>query len=80
MTRHVMLYHNLFTSSLDLLMKHFDLGHSFLTGEGMAFIFDMRIPCDKTFSSRAIIVYLVTLTLKFELLLKPVTLIIASYP
>ena len=37
------------TLEFDLLFKNFNLGHSFLTGKGRAFIFHMYIPCDKAF-------------------------------
>ena len=37
------------TLKFDLLFKNFNLGHSFLTRRGRAFIFNMYIPCDKVF-------------------------------
>ena len=37
------------TLKFDLLLKNFNLGHSFLTRRGRVFIFHMYIPCDKTF-------------------------------
>ena len=37
------------TLEFDLLLKNFNLGHSFLTRRGRAFIFHMYIPCDKAF-------------------------------
>ena len=39
------------TLKFDLLYKNFNLGHSFLTRRGRAFIFHMYIPYDKTFPS-----------------------------
>ena len=56
------------TLKFDLLLKNFNLGHSFLTRRGRAFILHMYIPCNKTFSMRTKIFDLVTLTLKFDLL------------
>ena len=58
------------TSKFDLLLKNFNLGHSFLTRRGRAFIFHLYIPCDKTFPWIPKFFDLVTLTLKFDLLLK----------
>ena len=67
------------TLKFDLLLKNFNLGHSFLTRRGRAFIFHMYIPCDKTFPWVQNFFYLVTLTLKFDLLSKKtLTLVIAS--
>ena len=37
------------TLTFDLLSKTFNVGHSFLTRKGRAFILHMYIPCDKTF-------------------------------
>ena len=37
------------TLEVDLLLKNFNLGHSFLTRRGRAFIFHMYISCDKAF-------------------------------
>ena len=39
------------TLKFDLLLKNFNLGHSFLTRRGRAFIFHMCIPCSKTFNA-----------------------------
>ena len=38
------------TLKFDLLLKNFNLAHSFLTEIGRAFIFYMRIPCSKAFN------------------------------
>ena len=66
-------------SDLDLLLKNFNLGHSFLTRRDRALIFHMYIPCDKTFPWVPIFFYLVILTSKFDILLKKtLTLVIAS--
>ena len=58
------------TLEFDLLLKNFNLGHSFLTRRGRAFIFHLYIPCDKTFPWVPKFFDLVTLTLEFDLLLK----------
>ena len=58
------------TLMFDLLLKNFNLGHSFLTRRVRTFILHMYIPCDKTFPWVPIFFYLLTLTLKFDLLLK----------
>ena len=39
------------TLKFDLLLKNFNLGNSFLTRIGRAFIFHMCIPCSKTFNA-----------------------------
>ena len=55
----------------NLLLKNFNLGHNFLTRRDRAFILHMCIPCDKINLSHGTIIFdLVTLTLKFDLLLK----------
>ena len=56
------------TLEFDLLLKNFNLGHSFLTRRDRAFIFHMYIPCDKAFPMGTKIFDLVTLTLEFDLL------------
>ena len=38
------------TLTFDLLLKKFNLGHSFLTRRGRVFVLHMYIPCDNTFS------------------------------
>ena len=53
----------------DLLKKNFNLAHIFLTGRGRAFIFHMRIPCHKILH-----IYLVILTLQYDLLSKNIVL------
>ena len=64
------------TLKFDLLLKNFNLGHSFLARRGKAFIFHMYILCDKTFPW---VPKFLTLTLKFDLLQKKtLTLVIAS--
>ena len=50
--------------------KNFYLGHNFLTGSDKAFILLMCNPCEQDLSHGTIIFDLVTLTLKFDLLLK----------
>ena len=50
--------------------KNFNLGHSFLTRRGRAFIFHMCIPCGKPSNSNSMNFYLVTLTLQVDLLFK----------
>ena len=61
---------DLVTLTFDLLLKNFNLGHSFLTRRGKAFILHMYIPCDKTFPWVPKFFDQVTLTFKFDLLLK----------
>ena len=39
------------TLEFDLLLKNFNLGYSFFTRRGWAFIFHMCIPCSKTFNA-----------------------------
>ena len=56
------------TLKFDLLLRNFNLGYSFLTRKGRAFIFHIHIPCDKTFPWGSRLFDLVTLTVKFELL------------
>ena len=50
------------TLKFDLLNKNFNLGHSFLTRRGRAFIFHMYIPCDTRTSMGTKIFDQVTLT------------------
>ena len=67
-----------FTLKFDLLLKKkFNLGHNFQTrsGTGRAFILRMSIPCVKNHSRGTIMFDLVTLTLKFDLLLKKIVAI-----
>ena len=60
-----------------ILLKNFNLGHNFLARSDRAFILHMCISCETTFQGTCtIIFYLVTLTLKFDLLLKTLTLTI----
>ena len=42
-------YQNFWPCDLDLLLKNFNLGHSFITRRGWAFILHMCTPCDKAF-------------------------------
>ena len=39
------------TMTFDLLLKNFDIGHSFFIERDKAFIFGMCIPYDKTFQT-----------------------------
>ena len=66
--------------SLTYFKKNFNLGHCFLTRRGRAFIFHLYILCDKTFPWEPKFFYFVTLTLKFSLFSKTLTLVIASQP
>ena len=50
--------------------KNFNLGYTFQTRRGCAFILHMCISCDKTFQVVLKFFYLVTLTLNIDLLLK----------
>ena len=59
------------TLKFDLLLKNFNLGHNFLARRDGAFILDMCIPCDKTFH---LVQKFLTLTLKYYLLLKTLTM------
>ena len=51
-----------------LLLKNFNIGHSFSTRRGKTFIFHMYVPCDKNFL--CVPKFILTLTLKFDLLTK----------
>ena len=55
-----------------LLLKNFNLGNSFLTRRGRAFIFHICIPCSKIFNAvpSTMIFDLVTLTLKLTYFIK----------
>ena len=57
-----------------LLEQNFNLGNSFLTKRGRAFIFHICIPCSKIFNAvpSNMIFDVVTLTLKFDLLYKTI--------
>ena len=57
------------TLMVDLLLKNFNLGNSFLTRRGRAFIFHICIPCSKIFNAvpSTMNFDVVTLTLKFDL-------------
>ena len=73
-TFHIMhIIPNFFDLDLEVwpvLFKNFNLDHNLWTVRDGAFIFHMCIPCDKTLSQHTIIFYLLTLTLKFDLLSK----------
>ena len=57
------------TLTVYLLIKNFNLGNSFLTRRGRAFIFHICIPCSKIFNvvPSTMNFDVVTLTLKFDL-------------
>ena len=59
------------TLKFDLLLTNFNLSNSFLTRKVRAFIFNMYIPCElwQDLSMGTNIFDLVTLTLKFDVLL-----------
>ena len=63
------------TLKFDLLLKNFNLEHSFLTRRGKTSIFHMYIAVTRTFPMVPKF-----LTLKFDLLLKTLTLTISSLP
>ena len=63
-------FHDLVTLTFYLLLKNLKLGHNILTRRDRAFLLHMSIAWDKTFYVVQNVIYIVTLTFRFDILLK----------